>query len=189
MTMMSGEDFEAAYRSDPDPWGYTTSRYEREKYRATLTACGGGRFTRALELGSSIGVFSELLAPVCDTLITIDGAPTAVRAARERLADHGHVEPILGPIPDAIPRCSYDLVVASEILYYLSPHELDCTLAAVRDLLLPGGRLVAVHWLAAGPERPFTADAIHTKLLAESWLAGIRSATTSHYRLDVLERR
>src|SRR5579859_4769288 len=65
MGAMSAAQFEARYRADPDPWGYTSSPYEREKYRATLSACGGGPFEHGLELGGSIGVFSELLAPRC----------------------------------------------------------------------------------------------------------------------------
>ena len=59
MARMSLADFEARYRADPDPWGYTTSDYERDKYEATLAACGDGPFADALELGGSIGVFSR----------------------------------------------------------------------------------------------------------------------------------
>src|ERR1700685_3329297 len=70
MAHMSAADFEALYQADPDPWGYTRSAYEREKYQATLAACGPGPFAHALELGGSIGVFSELLAPRCQSLIT-----------------------------------------------------------------------------------------------------------------------
>ncbi len=40
MARMSLAEFEARYRADPDPWGYTTSDYERQKYEATLAACG-----------------------------------------------------------------------------------------------------------------------------------------------------
>ena len=62
MARMSLADFEARYRLDPDPWGYATSEYERDKYEATLAACGEGPFADALELGASIGVFTQLLA-------------------------------------------------------------------------------------------------------------------------------
>jgi hypothetical protein len=82
---MSLADFEARYQVDPDPWRYASSEYERAKYEATLAACGDGPFAEALELGASIGVFTELLAPRCERLTTIDGAPTAVAAARRRL--------------------------------------------------------------------------------------------------------
>ena len=62
---MTPDDFEARYQRRPDPWDYERSDYEHAKYAATLAACGAGPFASALELGGSIGVFTELLAPRC----------------------------------------------------------------------------------------------------------------------------
>ncbi len=185
---MTAADFEARYQADPDPWGYTSSAYEREKYQATLAACGPGPFSSALELGSSIGVFSELLAARCHSLVTVDVAASAVAVARERLSERPNVTAILGHIPEAIPRRSYDLVVASEILYYLSPTDLADTLTVLRELLASGGRLVAVHWRPPGPERPFSADQVHQELRDQPWLASIVRDGSDEYALDVLER-
>ncbi len=189
MARMSVADFEARYRADPDPWGYTTSEYERRKYEATLAACGEGPFANALELGASIGVFSSLLAPHCERLTTIDAAPTAVAAARRRLAGAPHVDVILGEIPDAIPIGRFDLVVASEILYYLTISELARTIARLESVMPAGGRLVAIHWRPAGPERPVDAEQVHAILLEQPWLARLTSGGTDDYLLDVLERR
>jgi hypothetical protein len=186
---MTQADFEARYRADPDPWSYTTSEYERSKYAATLAACGSGPFRSALELGSSIGVFSALLAPRCRSLVTIDAAPTAVAQARRRLAGQQTVATVQGPIPRAIPPRAYDLVVASEILYYLDEETLSATLDTLERLTGPGARLVAVHWAPAGPDRPFDADQVHERLRAQAWLAPVCSGHTEDYLLDVLERR
>ena len=71
---------------------------------------------------------------------------------------------LLGRIPDAIPPAAYDLVIASEILYYLAPEVLERTLERLRGCLVTGGRLVAVHWRPPGPERPFSADEVHARL-------------------------
>jgi predicted TPR repeat methyltransferase len=185
---LSPGDFEARYREDPDPWSYTSSDYERAKYDATLAACGEGPFTSALELGSSIGVFSERLAPRCRSLVTIDAAATAVAAARRRLAGRDGVTVVLGVLPEAIPDRGYDLVVASEILYYLQPGALAQTLHLVCERTAPGARLVAVHWRPAGPERPFDAATVHDRLRALEWLRAVGSAHTDDYLLDVLER-
>jgi cyclopropane fatty-acyl-phospholipid synthase-like methyltransferase len=189
---MTEADFEERYRADIDPWSYTSSDYERRKYDATLAACAAGRSGPvhcALELGASIGVFSGRLASHCETLVTVDAAPSAVAAARRRLAGVPGVETILGAIPDGIPRRPYELVVASEILYYLQPDALAATLARVRDCLSPGGRLVAVHWRPAGDERPFTAAEVHARLHAQSWLSAVLARSTDDYLLDVLEAR
>jgi trans-aconitate methyltransferase len=182
-------DFEARYRAEPDPWGYETSAYERGKYRATLAACGPGPFARALELGGSIGVFSALLAPRCRRLDTIDGAPTAVAAARARLAGHPHVHAHAGAIPDDLPPGPYDLVVASEVLYYLDDTQLGATLARLAGALACGGRLVAVHWRPTGTDRPLTAEHVHNRLRACESLRTIEAGRDTDYLLDVLERR
>jgi cyclopropane fatty-acyl-phospholipid synthase-like methyltransferase len=188
MTHMRLSDFEALYQRDPDPWGYESSDYERGKYDATIGACGTGPFAHALELGSSIGVLSARLSPLCHRLTTIDGSSTAVRVARERLVGLP-VEVMLGEIPDAIGAGPFDLIVASEILYYLQPAALDETLARLRAAAVPGSPLVAVHWRPPGVERPFSAQEVHERLRSEDWLAPLTQTTADGYLLDVLEVR
>jgi cyclopropane fatty-acyl-phospholipid synthase-like methyltransferase len=188
MSFMTAEDFEARYRADPDPWGYLASDYERRKYEATLAACGPGPFACALELGGSIGVFSAMLAPRCERLVTVDVSPTAVDSARARLAGHPVVEPIVGAIPAAVPPLSFDLVVASEILYYLSDDEFAATLSLLQHTMVAGARLVAVHWRQPGPERPRDADQAHAALASAPWLTRVQRGGTDDYLLEVFRR-
>jgi SAM-dependent methyltransferase len=183
------EHFEARYRADPDPWRYRASAYEQAKYAASLAACGPGPFDSALELGGSIGVFSAHLARRCRRLTTIDYSPTAVRRARAALAGHRQARAVLGAIPDDLPEGRFDLVVASEILYYLDAAALARTLKELEARMTPGGRLVCVHWRPAGPERPLTAGQVHDAVRCEPWLRGLRTECRPEYLLDVLERR
>ena len=74
MSRMTLTDFEQRYRADIDPWGYATSAYERAKYAATLAACGAGPFGHALELGSSIGVFSAALKAIANAFRVSTGS-------------------------------------------------------------------------------------------------------------------
>lgn len=190
MSFMTAADFEARYRADPDPWGYLASDYEQGKYTETLAACGPGPFACALELGGSIGVFSAMLAPRCDRLVTVDVSPTAVAHARERLALAGqaNVEPIVGEIPAALPKLPLDLVVASEILCYLDDEQLAGTLALLERHMLAGSRLVAVHWRPSGPERPRDAEQAHAALRCAPWLTRIVCGGTDDYLLEVFSR-
>ena len=188
MSPLAQPFFEQLYRDDIDPWGYATSPYERAKYQATLAACGPGPFNRALELGASIGVFTELLAPRCRALAAIDGAPTAVAATRSRLSGLRHVSVICGAIPEDLPGGQFDLVVASEVLYYLDPDGLMWTCDALERRTATGSRLVAVHWRTDGPERPLRADTVHGVLESLPWLEPIFSAPSEGYLLDVFER-
>jgi cyclopropane fatty-acyl-phospholipid synthase-like methyltransferase len=185
---MTLADFESLYQRDADPWGYRSRRYERDKYQATLDACGPGPFSCALELGASIGVFSAMLAPRCSQLTTLDGAPTAVHAAERVLHEQANVRVLLGTIPDAIPAGPVDLVVASEILYYLDPDALVATLASLSGVLSSGGRLVAVHWRPTGPDRPASAETVHAALRSLSWLEEVDDRSTDDYLLNVYER-
>lgn len=192
MKLMGISEFEALYRAQGDPWGYRSSAYEDAKYHATLDACGPGPFASALELGASIGVFTGRLAPRCRGLVTLDAAFTAVTAAREHLGQLGLADSVdvrLATIPDGIPPGPFDLVVASEILYYLPGPKLAETLDRLQRALQPGARLVAVHWRPGGPERPHTADTAHQRLREQPWLALAGEHPTADYLLDVFERR
>jgi hypothetical protein len=183
------EHFEAQYRADRDPWGYRVSDYEQAKYAATLAACGPGPFDNALELGGSIGVFSARLAPRCRRLTTIDYSPTAVRRARRALAGHRQAHAVLGAIPEDLPEGRFDLVVASETLYYLDAAALERTLDALAGRTIPGARVVCVHWRPPGAERPLTAGDVHDEVRRQPWLRRLTTECRPEYLLDVLEHR
>lgn len=165
MTQADAEHFEARFRADPDPWDVATSPYEREKYDRTLDACGPGPFARALELGAGNGVLSARLADRCAALCTVDFSATAVELARERLAAREHVTVLEGTVPDDLPRDgTFDLVIASEILYYLPEDAFRRTLDLLPRLMRPGARLVAVHWAGQAPDLQRSAEATHRAL-------------------------
>jgi SAM-dependent methyltransferase len=109
--------------------------------------------------------------------------------ARRRLTGFPGTEVLCGAIPDDIPDRDYDLVIASEILYYLEENDFERTVAVIRARLVTGGRLVAVHWRPAGPERPFTGGQVHARLRDDPWLTAVRGEQAPGYLLDVLERR
>jgi predicted TPR repeat methyltransferase len=181
--------FEARYRRDGDPWSFATSEYERAKYAHTVAALGDDRFGRALELGCSIGVLTRLLAPACDTLTAVDAAPTAVAAARERVADLSHVEAAVAVLPEELPRGPWDLVVASEVLYYFDLPLLGALLDALEAALLPGGTLLAVHYTGPAPDHRLTADAVHACLRGRETLEPVLEAEHPGYRLGRFRRR
>src|SRR5215218_2441057 len=88
---LNRQDFENIYSQSPDPWSYETSSYERSKYARTLELVARRRYQRVLEAGCSIGVFTAMLAPLCDELLAVDISEKAVLAARERLVNFRHV--------------------------------------------------------------------------------------------------
>jgi predicted TPR repeat methyltransferase len=177
--------FERMYREEEDPWGFATSDYERAKYDRTIAALGARRFRRGLELGCSIGVLTERLAARCDELVGLDTSPTAVARARERVPG---AELRVATLPDELPAGPFDLVVASEVLYYFAPEPLAGLLDAVEAALEPGGRLLAVHWLPRTRTYPLLGDQVHEILRARPALRLLHEERHERYRLDLFER-
>lgn len=118
------EYFEELYAGSEDPWSFETSEYERNKYERTISALGDHRFHRALEAGASIGVFTRMLADRCDELLAVDVSERAVVAASERLSGQGHVRVERRTLPEEMPAGPFDLIVASEVLYYFPGEEM-----------------------------------------------------------------
>jgi SAM-dependent methyltransferase len=183
------EYFENLYEQSPDPWGFETSPYERRKYERTLDVLQARQrdYRVALEVGCSIGVFTAMLAPLCDELWAVDVSERAVAAARERLAGSPHVRVERRRLPEETPEGPFDLVVASEVLYYW-PEEV--MLAAVRrfeEILAPGGVLLAVHWRKETKTYPLQGDEVHALLLEHTHLTNTTTIVEPEYRLDLFE--
>ncbi|HEY5196870.1 MAG TPA: SAM-dependent methyltransferase [Solirubrobacteraceae bacterium] len=182
--------FEDLYRADPDPWRFATSPYEQAKYERTVEALGprDRRFGRALEAGCSIGVLSGLLASRCDELLALDASPTAVDAARARLAELPNVRVEHRVLPEQLPDGPFDLVVCSEILYYWAAGPLRELLAAVESLVSPGGSLLAVHWRPGTRTYPLRGDEVHRILASTTGLRHGHGEVEELYLIDRYDR-
>ena len=179
------EHFEELYKRSEDPWSFATSEYERRKYERTLDVLEGRRFPRALELGCSIGVFTAMLATHCDELLAVDTSQRAVDLARERLADFPSVRVERRTLPEETPEGPFDLVVASEILYYFTEEVMLAALWHFEEGLAPGGSMLAVHWRGEPKTHPLRGDEVHELLGCHTRLAHVLSATEPEYRLDL----
>jgi trans-aconitate methyltransferase len=181
---VGAERFERLYEASEDPWDYRSSEYERAKYAATLAALGPTRYGRALETGCSIGVFTELLAPRCDELVGLDFSHRALALAGARLANATNVQLAPGSFPEQVPDGIWDLVVCSEVLFYLDRPALDRAIDWLETQLEHGSTVLAVSWRGNGETEPLRGDDVHD-LLAERlgrWHAF--DGRQAGYRLD-----
>ncbi|HEX4115321.1 MAG TPA: class I SAM-dependent methyltransferase [Solirubrobacteraceae bacterium] len=183
------ERFERLYRESPDPWGYRTSGYEREKYAATLAALPKRSHGLCLEVGCSIGVFTALLAARCEHVVAIDFSLGALQLARRHLQGVRNVDLLRASFPEETPPGSWDLIVCSEILYYLSPPALDEAVGWIKAQLTHGASVLAVSWRGVGREQPLLGDDVHDRLALQ--LAGWHAldARQVGYRLDRFDGR
>lgn len=153
--------FDDLYAHDDDPWRYRTSWYERRKRELLLASLPRERYASAFEPACSNGELSAQLALRCDRLLVCDVTRSAVSIARERLADAPNVTVETRSVPDDWPAQRFDLLVISELAYYLSS-ELTATLAErAWASLADEGTLVAGHWRHPFEGQLQSADAVH----------------------------
>jgi len=183
------EYFDELYARSRDPWGFETSEYERNKYERTLSVLAQRRYRRALEVGCSIGVFTAMLAPLCDELLAVDVSEAAVTVARQRLAGSPNVRLELRSMPEETPQGPFDLVIASEVMYYWPEDVMLSALRHFEEVLAPGGSLLAVHWRKETKTYPLQGDEVHDLLLGHTRLANTTTIVEHEYRLDLFEDR
>ncbi|MBI4052304.1 MAG: class I SAM-dependent methyltransferase [Elusimicrobia bacterium] len=150
-----------------DPYSYRTSSYEQIRFRKTLEALGKRRFGKILEAGCGEGVLTRSLAERADRVTALDISEAALSRARERLSSFGdRIVFVHENVRDWVKRVRgtlhFDLVVLSEMLYYLGEKEEKIFLLEpafvdfLRDLcglLMQGGLLLMAHGFCNSEER------------------------------------
>lgn len=171
--------FEALFASDPDPWRYAEAPFEHYKRGILLRACGTRRYGRGLELGCANGETTAALADRCLRLTATDGSATALDIARRRNSGRENVTFVEAVLPEAMPAGPFDLIVVSEVLYYLSPKALRHCLSALEQAIAPGGRIVLLHHIVPFDDAatlPARATMIAKRFLRRRWRLQV------HYR-------
>ena len=185
--------FNDVYSVNDDPWQFESSEYERRKYEATVQALPRSHYQSGFEIGCSIGVLTAMLAKKCRSLLSIDTAEKPLVRARERLTSAPHVALQKMEVPDQFPDQRFDLVVMSEVGYYLAMPDLKRLAQKIVDHLDEGGNLLLVHWTPFVHDYPLTGDQVHEAFLQLSGvhqpfkhLSGQREET---YRLDLFQKQ
>ena len=153
---------------DEDPWGATSRWYERRKRSLLLAALPRPRFARALEVGCSTGVLTESLLERAESVVGTDSSPAALDLARARLGGRADLRLLTAPVE--WPEGEFDLVVLSEVGYFLSPAALDGLVRKVADCLTPDAVVVLCHW--RHPVRGWPLDAGEVHRAFEAAVAG-----------------
>ncbi len=178
--------FDRLYTHDPDPWKFASSDYERDKYAATLAALPDRRFTRCYEVGCSIGVLTRQLATRCDAILGVDIAEPALVQARVRCADQPWVTFEQAVVPGDWPPGQFDLILFSEVLYYLGIEGLQDAARRTAACLSPGGVVVLVDWRGNTDGACTGEEAADLFIAATPGLRAEAPVRAEKYRIDVL---
>lgn len=177
--------FDAKFATDDDPWRFRSRWYEARK-RAMLLAClTRPRYACAFEPGCANGELSAALAERCDRLIVSEGSERAVALARQRTAELRQVEVRKAWVPDEWPAERFDLIVVSELGYFLSGEALAAFITKARASLLEGGSVLACHWRHGSDDCEFDGDEVHRRLEASLAMPRLCHVFEDDFRIDL----
>lgn len=181
--------FQRLYDADPDPWHFRTSDYEQAKYRKSLEALPLQRFRSALEVGCSIGVLTQLLASRCDAVLGVDIVEQPLRAARASCSEQPWVRFQRMQVPNEWPNETFDLIVLSEVLYFLSRKDIAAVADRISLSLASPGLVLLVNWRGRTGD-PCTGDEAASLFIdrTSTWLEPKMQYQEDTYRLDLLGR-
>ncbi len=180
--------FETLYQDSDDPWGLGRSWYEQRKRALTMAVLPRARFRSAFEPGCALGLLTELLAPRCDRLVATDIAAEPLAALARRFAADPQVDVRQLAVPRQWPSGEFDLVVLSEIGYYLDHADLSAVIDRTVGSLAADGVVVACHWRHPAAGYPLTGDEVHEALTAASGLTVLAAHLEEDFRLDMFAR-
>ena len=189
--------FKRLYDANADPWQFRASAYEQAKYRRTIEALENRSFISAFEAGCSIGVMTRMLAPRCAALLAVDIVEQPLTPARAVCVDLPWVRFKRMQVPGEWPDETFDLIVLSEVLYFLSPTDIAAVADRVAGSLVPNGVVLLVNWRGRS-EDPCTGDEA-TRVFMRQTRGWLEPRTHLHgdaldngrqvgYRLDLLVR-
>jgi len=190
--------FEMTFTLVPDPWQHTSSS-QQTKYEQTLKLLPSTPLRRVLELGCGEGYLTVPLAAHAGSLIAADISQLALSRAAKNCATHRlenvsfqRIDLTLDPLPG-----SCDLIVCSEVLYYVSGQlALKAVARKLIAALKPGGYLLMSHYLRVDsePERtkfdwllPFGALLIGETLATTDTLRLVKEIRAPRYRIQLFQ--
>lgn len=179
------EYFDATYSRRDDPWGFATRWYEARKRAITLASLPHQRYERGFEIGCSIGMLTMGLAPMVSELLAVDVSQIAVDAARERLLAYPSATISKRDVVADYPAGQFDLIVLSEVGYYLARTDLARLFEQITASLTAEGSLVLCHWRHPVLDYPQSGDEVHASARGLHGLNLIAHHLETDFVLDI----
>jgi SAM-dependent methyltransferase len=158
--------FEEKFGTDPDPWNTWSAHYEAVKRDALAHMIGPGRYGRALELAAGNGSNTLMVASKALRLTVTEGTSAGAHLVEKAVRGRARVRVVRHDLAERLPGHAFDLIVISEVLYYLAPGPFLTLAREVERTLMPGGRLVLLHHGENFADRARPADTVHADFIA-----------------------
>jgi SAM-dependent methyltransferase len=186
MPRLPDEYFEDLYATAEDPWRLAERWYEKRKYAITMAMLPSRGYRHAFEPGCSIGVLTEKLITRCDRVTACDVAQAALDATRDRVGEREGLVLRRLSLDAEWPAEDFDLVVLSEVAYYLHPDTLRLVLDRECARLAAGTTVVAAHWRYAVDDYPLSGDEANALIAATAELTGLAHYVDDDVVIDVM---
>lgn len=147
-------------------------------------------YRHAFEPGCSIGVLTTLLTDRCAHVTATDVVAAALQSAQHRLDDAGRgarVTLLQQSLDEPWPPGPFDLLVLSEVGYYLAPDALRRVLDRECPRLTAGATVVAAHWRHRVDDYPMTGDRVNEIVADTTGLHSIASYRDGDVVIDVFD--
>ena len=160
--MRLGADyFKTLYLASNDPWSFRTRWYEARKRSLALAMLPYPMFARGFEPGCGNGELTIGLGRRCDRLIATDCVERAAALAKARMAGHAHVTVSCRSMPREWPSGYFDLIVISELAYYLDADALAELAGRAEQSLTGRSVLLLCHWRHPVKDFPLSGNVVH----------------------------
>lgn len=179
------EYFDTIYKESDDPWQYKTRWYEERKRQICTALLLKSHYEKALEIGCANGFFSSRLADRTYQLVCLDANQKAVNLTKKRLENHGHIRIECKSVPDEFPNETFDLIILSEVAYYLSQNELDQLILKLQQALNDGGMLLTCHWRHPIEHFSLDGNSVHRQLKEKICLYHYSSLIDPDFIVDI----
>lgn len=158
--------FSDLYGASDDPYSVRTRWYEQRKRALLMAALPQRRYRRAYEPGCGVGELTLALAERCDMVLASDFSEQAVQVAKKRSGALPHVQVEQQVLPAGWPRdvLPFDLIVLSEVAYFLDEADVRKLARCCSQSLVADGTLVACDWRPDFDERATSTRAVHEAL-------------------------
>jgi len=195
--------FERKYRKAA-PYVTRDSSFEQEKYSRQLDLVKDRRYLNAIEVGCGEGVFLEKLAPFCDFALGVDLSEEAIHRARKYCEKFPQVQFKVENLTAIKSDQVFDLVVATDVLYYMGQEHDWAHMQTVMDnlcrVVTPGGRLLLTNchtgmshnkdWLSLQVMRRYREECVRQGfvLTVEKEYEGFNGSHQVPYLISLMEK-
>lgn len=110
------QQLDERFKTSHDRWNLETSVHEKKRLQALFAFCKSVPHRSILEIGCAEGHFTKMLTTISNDVTAIDLSPVAISRAKKRAPQATYV---VTTLEDFYPTKKFDLIVASEVLYYM----------------------------------------------------------------------